>query len=250
MDNIKIRERGLLQNYHPDSIHRDIIYFAEDVGQILLNGVNYGEGSTKETIDITSEKALQIIKEIKRNSIVEDNFDIDIFNDQIKQYNFIYTLPPLSSYSTQRDIPVEFTDVSIYFDGSIVVEPIFASAWFMGDGQKLTAVHGGFRGTLDDEELTMYNVDKIVKFDKVNNTSDRDKPISTKQQQALDLKVDKIPGKGLSQNDFTNQEKEKLNNTALVLSLTQMEYDSLETKDPDVVYYIKDMDTSLWYNGN
>jgi hypothetical protein len=45
----------------------------------------------------------------------------------------------------------------------------------------------------------------------VDNTADVDKPISTAQQTALNDKVDKITGKGLSTNDYTTAEKDKLN---------------------------------------
>lgn len=44
----------------------------------------------------------------------------------------------------------------------------------------------------------------------VDNTSDANKPISTATQTALDNKVDKVTGKGLSTNDFTTTEKNKL----------------------------------------
>ena len=44
----------------------------------------------------------------------------------------------------------------------------------------------------------------------VDNTSDMDKPVSTATQDALDGKVDKVPGKGLSEEDFTAAEKAKL----------------------------------------
>ena len=44
----------------------------------------------------------------------------------------------------------------------------------------------------------------------VDNTSDINKPISTAAQVALDNKVDKEAGKGLSTNDFTTNEKTKL----------------------------------------
>lgn len=43
-----------------------------------------------------------------------------------------------------------------------------------------------------------------VGLNEVNNTSDANKPISIATQSALDLKVDKITGKGLSTNDLTN----------------------------------------------
>lgn len=45
MDNIKIREKGLLSEYQPDTLHEDVIYFATDTLQLLLNGQQYGGGS-------------------------------------------------------------------------------------------------------------------------------------------------------------------------------------------------------------
>lgn len=49
-----------------------------------------------------------------------------------------------------------------------------------------------------------------IELDKVDNTSDLNKPISLKTKQALEKKVDKEKGKGLSSNDFTNDDKKKL----------------------------------------
>jgi hypothetical protein len=47
-------------------------------------------------------------------------------------------------------------------------------------------------------------------IDQVNNTSDANKPLSTATQAALETKVDKVTGKGLSANDYTSAEKSKL----------------------------------------
>lgn len=47
-----------------------------------------------------------------------------------------------------------------------------------------------------------------------SNTSDANKPVSTAQQTALDLKVDKVTGKGLSTNDYTTAEQSKLSGIA------------------------------------
>lgn len=44
----------------------------------------------------------------------------------------------------------------------------------------------------------------------VDNTSDTNKPVSTAQQTALNTKVDKVSGMGLSSNDYTAAEKTKL----------------------------------------
>lgn len=49
-----------------------------------------------------------------------------------------------------------------------------------------------------------------IGLDNVDNTSDINKPISTATQTALDNKVDKETGKGLSTNDYTTMEKTKL----------------------------------------
>ena len=46
-----------------------------------------------------------------------------------------------------------------------------------------------------------------IGLDQVNNTSDRDKPVSTATQTALDGKVDKVEGKQLSTNDYSAEEK-------------------------------------------
>lgn len=53
-----------------------------------------------------------------------------------------------------------------------------------------------------------------VGLSNVDNTSDLDKPVSTAQQTSLNNKVDKIEGKGLSTNDFTNNDKNKLDGIA------------------------------------
>ena len=55
--------------------------------------------------------------------------------------------------------------------------------------------------TLNKSDVGLGNVD---------NTSDANKPISNATQTALNLKVDKVEGKGLSTEDFTTAEKTKL----------------------------------------
>jgi hypothetical protein len=55
----------------------------------------------------------------------------------------------------------------------------------------------------------------------VDNTSDLDKPISTAAQTALNDKVDKVQGKGLSTNDYTDTEKQKNADNASAISEIQ-----------------------------
>lgn len=54
----------------------------------------------------------------------------------------------------------------------------------------------------------------MVGLANVDNTSDADKPVSTATQTALNDKVDKVAGKGLSTEDFTTAEKTKLSGIA------------------------------------
>lgn len=51
-DEIKIRQRGLFSEYRPDSTHQDVIYFATDTQQILLNGKDYGSSSKIPDINV------------------------------------------------------------------------------------------------------------------------------------------------------------------------------------------------------
>lgn len=76
------------------------------------------------------------------------------------------------------------------------------------DKDGLIRVIGNIKTYIANElaKLTKANVG----LDNVDNTSDADKPISTQQQNALNNKVDKVNGKGLSTNDFTTDEKNKL----------------------------------------
>lgn len=60
-------------------------------------------------------------------------------------------------------------------------------------------------------QTKLINITKSdVGLGNVDNTSDADKPISNATQTALNGKVDKISGKGLSANDYTTEDKNKL----------------------------------------
>lgn len=66
-------------------------------------------------------------------------------------------------------------------------------------------------GLVPAERLPEISIDKSdVGLGNVDNTSDNDKPVSVATQTALNSKVDKVEGKNLSSNDFTDEEKEKL----------------------------------------
>lgn len=77
-----------------------------------------------------------------------------------------------------------------------------------------TAGRGDWTKTAHDHTFLTNNPHGVTKaqlgLSNVDNTSDLDKPVSTAQQTSLNTKVDKIEGKGLSTEDYTTIEKNKL----------------------------------------
>lgn len=67
----------------------------------------------------------------------------------------------------------------------------------------------------------------------VDNTSDANKPVSAAQQTALNGKVDKVAGKGLSTNDYTNDEKTKVTKILGIITGSEAltEEDNIEFQD-------------------
>jgi len=102
------------------------------------------------------------------------------------------------------------------------------AAWGKVDNTDAVASVNGKKGvvTLTKADVGLGNAD---------NTSDLNKPVSTAQQTALDLKVDKVPGKRLSTEDFTTAEKTKLSNLPATAErpLTAGNNISIDRTDPD-----------------
>ena len=79
------------------------------------------------------------------------------------------------------------------------------------EGAQVNTVTGVKGGAESSYRVGNVNITKAnIGLSNVDNTSDANKPISTATQTALDEKVDKVTGKGLSTNDFTTTEKNKL----------------------------------------
>lgn len=69
----------------------------------------------------------------------------------------------------------------------------------------------------------------------VDNTSDANKPISTATQAALNNKVNKVDGKGLSTNDFTNEDKAQITtNKNNILSIQSKTAGILKSNDTSI----------------
>jgi hypothetical protein len=89
-------------------------------------------------------------------------------------------------------------------------KPISTATQTALDGKEPT-ITAGTTGQYYRGDKTFQTLNKAaVGLGNVDNTSDSDKPISSATQAALDGKVDKITGKGLSTEDYTTAEKNKL----------------------------------------
>ena len=89
-----------------------------------------------------------------------------------------------------------------------------------------------------------------IELGNVDNTSDLNKPISKATQTALDKKVDKVTGKGLSTNDYTIAEKTKLSGieTGANKTIVDSEYDLTSTNPVEnklITYSLNELNDSI-----
>lgn len=98
MDNIKIREKGLYTDYHPDTTHRDVIYFATDTHQILLNGENYGSNTIKEIDVIVYDN-----QELEQQAIINLEQIRELEDGEFIQANITYRAPNILTTELPSD---------------------------------------------------------------------------------------------------------------------------------------------------
>ena len=106
----------------------------------------------------------------------------------------------LDGHSVEKNVPstAVFTD-TVYDDTTLT-----ASVNAVSNTVSATTINGNGLGSA----ITITAAS--VGLGNCNNTSDLNKPISTATQTALNSKVDKVSGKGLSTNDYTTAEQSKV----------------------------------------
>ena len=127
-----------------------------------------------------------------------------------------------------------------------------------GLGETTTTAYPGNKGKKNADDIAAHKADtnnphNVTKtqlgLDKVNNTSDADKPVSDAVQNVLNTKVDKIIGKGLSTNDFTNEDKSKLDNSMSIRKLSTEEINELTSKNVGDLIYNTTINKYVYWNG-
>ena len=117
-----------------------------------------------------------------------------------------------------------------------------------------TAVSGMVSGVKGNSENSYrhgnVNLTKAnIGLGNVDNTSDAQKPVSNATQDALDSKVDKVTGKGLSANDYTTAEKQKVAASALQTDLDAVDDRVDQIYNGGVLYDITTGDIAAFADG-
>ena len=126
----------------------------------------------------------------------------------------------------------QFTTTTDFKEGSGNVIPVGSNVykttdgyWDVLAGSPVTGVKGNAETSYRRGNVNITSTD--IGLGNVDNTSDINKPISTVTQTALDNKVDKVSGKGLSANDYTTTEKNKLAGIATGAEVNQNAFSNI-----------------------
>ena len=131
--------------------------------------------------------------------------------------SYLGTWNPATNSPTLTSTPASAGSYYVVAGGSatFLSEDYNPKDWIISDGTNWSKVDNTDNVTSvagKSGAITLVKAD--VGLGNVDNTSDANKPVSTLQQTALDTKVDKIGGKGLSTEDYSTAEKTKLSGIA------------------------------------
>ena len=132
----------------------------------------------------------------ENKSILDNTTASYTVDDKDKLDNIAEGATKVEASETNGNVKIDGTETTVYTHPT--TEATAAAAVKVGKDSEGHVVLG--------DSLTKSDVG----LDRVNNTSDEEKPVSTATQTALDDKVDKVQGKDLSTNDYSNADKDKL----------------------------------------
>ena len=160
-------------------------------------------------IDASKKGVANGLAELDENGIVPSS-QLPSYVDDVLEYSSQNAFP--ATGESGKIYIAQDTNLTYRWSGSGYAEISKSLAL----GETINTAYRGDRGAIayTHSQKTSGNPHGVTKNDvglgNVDNTSDMNKPVSTAQQAALDAKVDKVNGKGLSTNDYTTEEKNKL----------------------------------------
>lgn len=195
MENKRVYYFKHLQTFlnNKDSLPKESFSLIEETGQFYVNGQFFSENTLFNLNQLLENVSGELSKKDTTNEAVIKLYKL------IQDTNNLIKPLVLEIYDLRKT-----TNECVDETNKIVA---YGLSQHGSDIDKLKA-------TTDSHTSNVSNPHKVTKdqvgLGNVDNTSDLNKPVSTAQQTALDKKVDKVSGKGLSTNDYTTDEKNKL----------------------------------------
>lgn len=211
------------------------------ITKINLQGVEY---------NLTDKEAQSLIKQLQENTYNKTEVDslVSAIDDKIEGID-------LTAYETKADAATKYQPKGNYLTqhqdisglatkqevadavaGVDVTEQLkdYAKA---ADVESTYAKKSDIPSEYDDTALT----NRVLALEGIDHTKylTEHQDISNLATKAeVSGKVDKVTGKGLSTNDYSNADKAKVDATPTFWVGTQAEYDAITTKDNKTFYYI------------
>lgn len=236
----------------PPTAHTHTISEVDGLNLILSNINNYLEDTVTEaeltplledkadkvhTHPISQINGLQVVLDSKldesskgsANGLAELDGSGKVPSSQLPSY-----VDDVEEYDTDADFPIIGESGKIY----ITRDTNLAYRW---GGTNYVEISPSL--ALGETPATAYRGDRgKIAYDHTlidgnpHNTTIEDIP---NLPEAIDGKVDKVAGKGLSTNDYSNADKDKLDSIGLEWFGTRSEYDALGTYNPTTKYFIE-----------
>lgn len=243
-----------------DGSNFDEIMFKTLAEQVYLN--------TGENLENEINKKVNINDVLLKNNHLEYT-PIDDYNPSTKKYvddNKLTKTSELindSDFITSKDIPSGTQEIYIQTNeptsnGPLIwinpdeIEDVYELESIIGT-EELTTIAKSLKGAINEinakssngSGVTPDQSELITKIPVIETTANNALLKSNQNfdsiqtiQNNVNEKVDKITGMGLSQENYTTADKNKLNNINNHVILTLAEYDSLPTKVPNTLYLI------------
>lgn len=229
---------------HEDTMTKAAAHIIDKKNPHEVTKAQVGLGDVDNTSDM--EKPISTLTQAALNK------KLDIDSDTVKNSHTHANKEVIDKLSVNDNDELLYNDKKIGADATVVDDALSTTSTNAIANKAVATKINDVEKTITDHVADVENPHNVTKaqigLDKVDNTADADKPISTLTQAALDTKVDKVDGKQLSTNDFTDVEKTQIetNKTDIdILKTSSHTHDNKEVIDK----FSADANGKLLYDG-
>lgn len=229
---------------HEDTMTKAAAHIIDKKNPHEVTKAQVGLGDVDNTSDM--EKPISTLTQAALNK------KLDIDSDTVKNSHTHANKEVIDKLSVNDNDELLYNDKKIGADATVVDDALSTTSTNAIANKAVATKINDVEKTITDHVADVENPHNVTKaqigLDKVDNTADADKPISALTQSALDTKVDKVDGKQLSTNDFTDVEKTQIetNKTDIdILKTSSHTHDNKEVIDK----FSADANGKLLYDG-